>query len=348
MKAFFIIILVFAFFRGQTQITITLDDLAGVGDTVNLAVVDTAPPNFKPGSPGPGQTWDFTNLVMDTNQYLYFVDPATTPFAGSFPASNMVVIGMMDSVYLYTIRNSFHFKIDGFAGIFAGFDDLVVPFNPPEILMNFPMNYLDSLEQTVIQDVTIKSDEPFVDSLRYKLVNDITTVVDAWGSLSTPLSSYEVLRMKQTRIVTDSIWMKVGFFWVFLETSTNASLSYRYVANDAGYSVLEFQSDTAGTEYSGIRYLLDETVSLPDPTSLPAVSVFPNPANSEITFSWNDFRSGNISIYDPTGRMLITEPFSHSRQLKPDIGKLNGGMYFYRVRFSGKPGEQAGRFLISR
>jgi hypothetical protein len=348
MRALFIIILVLAFFRSQAQITITLDDLAEVGDTVNLAVVGTAPPNFKPGTAGPNQTWDFTNLVMDTNQYLYFVDPAATPFAGSFPASNMVMIGIMDSVYLYTIRNSFHFKMDGFAGVFAGFDDLVVPFMPPEILMNFPMNYLDSLEQTVIQDVKIKSDEPFVDSLRYKLVNDIITVVDAWGNLTTPISSYEVLRIKQTRIVTDSIWMKVGFFWVFLETSTNASLNYRYVANDAGYAVLEFQSDTAGTEYSGIRYLLDETVSLPDPISLPVVSVFPNPANSEITFSWNDFRSGNISIYDPTGRMLIMETFSHSRQLKPDIGKLNGGLYFYQLQFFHSPEKQAGRFLISR
>ena len=53
----------------QAQITITVDDFVDVGDSVQLAVVDSVPAGFNAGPSGPDRHWDFSNLMMDTQAY---------------------------------------------------------------------------------------------------------------------------------------------------------------------------------------------------------------------------------------------------------------------------------------
>lgn len=70
------------------------------------------------------------------------------------------------------------------------------------------------------------------------------------------LGSYEVLRIKENRIVTDSIWGKVAGFWPVLSSNEETYLDYQWVPNDAaiGYTLvsMEYNSDTQNISAYGL------------------------------------------------------------------------------------------------
>ncbi len=349
MKYFLPLILsVFIFSQASGQITITLDDLVNVGDYANIADVDDVPPGFDPGPPGASQHWDFSGFVMDTNYYLYFVDPASTPFAASFPTSNMVIEGLMDSAYIYTTRNSFVYQIDGLAGTYDIFENVVAPFEPPEIMLSFPLNYLDSMQQTIVVDVTIASPAPPADSLRLKVVSEIDDKVDAWGTLTTPVSTYDVLRIREVRIATDSVWIKLLGIWMYVESSTEVTLKYTYMANDAGVQVAEIESDTSGNNYNNISYVLavgpmpfveEEEMAI-------KLRVFPNPVNSVMNVAWDERHSGSLMLMDVQGKIVLERTFENTSDIRINTSALPEGFYLYQLAFKGEKDIISGKVLV--
>ena len=348
MKYFLPLILsVFIFSQASGQITITLDDLVNVGDTVNIADVDDVPPGFDPGPPGASQHWDFSGFIMDTNYYLYFVDPASTPFAASFPTSNMVIEGLMDSAYIYTTRNSFVYQIDGLAGTYDIFENVVAPFEPPEIMFSFPLNYLDSMQQTIVVDVTIASPEPPADSLRLKVVSEIDDKVDAWGTLTTPVSTYDVLRIREVRIATDSVWIKLLGIWMYVESSTEVTLKYTYMANDLGIQVAEIESDTSGNNYNNISYLLaEDPIFVKEEEMAIDLRVFPNPASSVMNLAWDERHSGNFMLMDVQGKIVLERTFENTSDIRINTSALPQGFYLYQLAFKGEKDIISGKVLV--
>jgi hypothetical protein len=320
---------------GSAQITITVDDLMDVGDSVNLAAVDSIPAGFSPGPAGANQHWDFSDLIMDTVYTLNFIDPATTPYGASFPTSNIATEGLVESFgaegYAYATRNMSLFQIDGFAGSYDIIEDLVVPFNPPEVMFDFPVNYLDSLNQTSVMDVRVDSPEPGADSLRIKVVTSVDSHVDAWGELTTPTWVGDVLRFRDERRTIDSAWVKILFFWIFLETNTTEVVTYKYMANDVGYPVMQFNSNPDGTEYSMVNYVYYAGVGSEELIAPQEISfrVYPNPAQDVIHFWVQDLDAeAEVSIFNLQGQQLYAIPIgSNQQQLDIDVSAYVPGIY---------------------
>ncbi len=87
----------------NSQIVITQDELpsalgtalASSYDTTEHAIVDV-------GSPGPNQTWTFTQPINGIDITTKVVDLNSTPFAADFPSSNWVIKysdGLLDLIY---------------------------------------------------------------------------------------------------------------------------------------------------------------------------------------------------------------------------------------------------------
>lgn len=329
------IITVLMILTSSAQITITSIDLLDVGDSILLANVDSIPPGFGPGSAGPDQHWDFSNLTKDATAVLSFVDPSTTPYGAEFPLSNIAVEGMVVSGYgiegwAYGTKTTSLFQIDGAGGSYDVFEDIVIPFDPPEVMFDFPVNYLDVIEQTSTIDIRIDSPEPAVDSLRVKVVTSVDSRVDAWGEVMTPVWIGDVLRFRDVRTTIDSSWAKVLFFWVFLETNTNTGVTYKYMANNVGYPVLQFNADTSDTDFSGVSYMLDAGVGETELLTLSQVAfdVFPNPAHDIIYCKLNDSFEGQLIIYDMTGKQMNQQPVARNQQqIKLDVSDYHPGMY---------------------
>ena len=335
MKSFILsVVAILIMISVPAQITITYDDLLDVGDSVSLAVVDSTPPSFNPGPAGANLHWDFSDLVIDTTSTLAFIDPASTPYGASFPGSNIALEGLIAEFgvegYGYLTKNISVLQIDGFGGSYDIFEDVVAPMEPPEVMFDFPVNYLDSSSQTSTMDIRIESPEPPADSLRLKLVTTVVTEVDAWGELTTPSWTGQVLRIKDERTIIDSVWVKLLFFWVYLESSTNVTHTYKYMANDMGYAMMQFNSDSSDTEFSGINYLVPEDVGIADQslTNIELV-VYPNPASSEIFIETRDMKLDTrnmILIYDLFGRK-VEEIATTQTKNRVDVSGYPAGVY---------------------
>jgi len=318
----------------SAQITITSTDLLDVGDTIQLASVDSLPAGFTPGPAGPDMHWDFSNLMSDTAMVFSFVDPANTPYGASFPASNIAMEGMMTGYdiegWAYGTKNLSVFQVDGGGGSYDMFEDIIVPFNPPEVMFDFPINYLDSLDQTTTIDIRLDSPEPAVDSIRVKVVSFVESRIDAWGELMTPEWTGEVLRFRDVRTNIDSAWVKLVFFWVFLESNTNTTITYKYMANDLGYPVLQFNANADETEYSGLTYMLVQDVGTEELSSADEISfqVYPNPAHDVVWFKLLDSSEGELIIYDLSGRQMHQQTvIGNQQQIKLDVSDYPQGMY---------------------
>lgn len=312
MKSILTLIMVCLFFTGtMAQITINFDDIIDVGDSVELAAMDNVPAGFSPGPAGPNQVWDFSNLVADTVYTMTFIDPDSTPYAGSFPLSNIAAEGLIEGFgaegFAYATKNSSVLKIDGFAGSYDVFVDVVIPFDPPEVMFDFPINFGDSMSQAIVLQARVESPDPLADSLWLKRVMTVNSKVDGWGQVVTPEWTGEVLRIRDERISVDTVWAKVIGFWLYLESETSVMHTYKYMANDAGYPVVQFNTDETGTEYSMVNYLTGIDVGMQEPNDLAYMgfTIYPNPASQKITcIIHGDGIAGEIAIYDMIGRTM--------------------------------------------
>ncbi len=338
----------------SAQITILSTDLMDVGDSVQLANVETIPAGFGPGSAGPNQHWDFSSLEKDTVLSLNFVNPGATPYGSSFPFSNVAVEGLVVSGYgvegwAYGTKTTSLFQIDGAGGSYEMFEDVIVPFNPPEVMFDFPVNYEDSLQQTSTIDIRLDSPEPAVDSIRVKVVTSVDSRVDAWGEVMTPTWTGDVLRFRDVRTTIDSAWAKVVFFWVFIETNTNVSVTYKYMANNVGYPVLQFNANADETEFSGLNFMLDAGVGEQElfAHNEIEINIFPNPASDVMYCRVQHVEvEGEIVIYDMHGRQLKTLPVtSNQQQYKIDVSAFPAGLYQLVLKADGK-GVSAKKFVV--
>ena len=353
MKKTFFIILMLTTYTLSAQITITSGDLMDAGDSVQLANVVTVPAGFKPGPAGPDMHWDFTNLTSDTSEVLRFVDPAETPYGASFPSSNIAIEGKVAGYdvegWAYGTKNLSLFQIDGAGGSYDIFEDIVVPFNPPEVMFDFPLNYLDSLDQSTTIDIRLDSPEPTVDSIRVKVVTSLDSRVDAWGELMTPVWTGQVLRIREVRTTIDSAWIKLLFFWVFLEANSNTSVTYKYMGNNVGYPSLQFNADTSENVFSGVNYVLDAGVGVKELAFRDGLTfdLFPNPADDMIHIRMKDSEAeGAISVFDISGRQLMRIPLKRDQQeYAIDVSAYPIGIYQLVMTADGR-GASARKFVV--
>src|SRR6185436_4653666 len=73
----------------SAQVTLTYPTHGIVVGDVST-VFDVNPTGVNLGSPGTGQTWNFSTINIYTNfETDTFLDPSTTPYAANFPTSNL-------------------------------------------------------------------------------------------------------------------------------------------------------------------------------------------------------------------------------------------------------------------
>lgn len=201
------------------QITIDLSDFGMIGDDVKIAQ-DTAPVSpIIPGPAGASQVWNFSGLRVDYNAINTFKNPSLQPAASSFPDATIVYSS--SSLDAYIEATSSELTLLGADGDIVGAGvSLVVPFQDPQKLLNFPTNFGDNFLDTTFFTGTFKATDlnssfTFFDSVRISHYAYSTINIDAWGSMMVPGDTMDVLRKKSIQYTVDSVWIKAGGFWQF-------------------------------------------------------------------------------------------------------------------------------------
>ncbi len=170
------------------------------------------------------------------------------------------------------------------------------------------------------------------------MVHDTT---DAWGQLTTPHGTYDVLRIHTMEVFSDSIWAQPIFppTWNLVSTSTDTTHSYSWVGKGGKLAIAEMSFDTLGlpkifkwTELPGIGVGLEES-------NVVNLEISPNPCGDAITVSVDVEQLGRqFSIMNSLGVVVETGELGDLKQ-EIHLQKLSAGAYTLCV------GEHHERFL---
>jgi Secretion system C-terminal sorting domain len=341
------------------QITITSADVVTPIQVVYQAN-DTLPSALlSVGSAGPSQTWNMTMLNTSTIDTMTFISYSWAPNA-NFPTSNLVMRQGAGANYGYLTNNASALTSEGFAG---AVDLGIGPINitqintPAEKIMTFPATYLTAFTNNFTQTVPtfFLGVDPGVgltiDSIRQKSVRQKSVVIDAWGTLTTPLGTFNVIRSKETVIQHDTTDIMIYSTWNPFPgmplITADSTVGYTWWANGVGFALASIKLDSAGG-LAQVQWLKQLPVTgINEYTNAEEVNVYPNPAENEITFAVDVAKAMAIQVYDVAGRMI------HSYSVSADKAAINvsdftNGAYLYSIL--GKEGIviNRGKFTVAK
>jgi len=348
---------VFVALTASAQITITTADIATVGKTI-LQRNDTMP-TVSIGNSGASQTWNLAALNNHTQDTMYFMSPAGLPGAANFPSANLAIKMKQQgqSSYVYANNSATNLRALGFQ---ASVDIMGSPYNvvikntPAEIIANFPSTYNTTFNNNYVSKGSFYFGiDPgiglTVDSIR--LVSTVTKAVtfDGWGSVTTPLGTYNSLRVETLKRNTDVISGYIAFLgWVDFQTIEDSAKTYDWWANGIGFNLASVTVDWVTEAATSATWLPSlPTVGINEATEVSAVNVYPNPAQNVVTFLVDATKAQSIQVYDITGKVIDAYPVSVNNP-QIDLTSFASGIYSYSV--VGKNGVvlNRGKFTVAK
>ncbi|HWY34981.1 MAG TPA: T9SS type A sorting domain-containing protein [Nitrosopumilaceae archaeon] len=349
-----------------SQITITKNDIASPGIIAKQAN-DTAP-TVLIGPAGTSQIWNFATLGTTTVDTMKFVLPSSTPNASKFPGSNLAIIqataGTVPTT-IYTNITTSIFQIDGVVTPF-GAGTLVLPFNPTEEALSFPCTYGTNFNNTTKYVATVPiSGSTVIDSAMIKHQQMKSFVVDAWGTLITPLGSFSTIRSKEHKQTIDSTFIHyIGPFppagWAFAPSSSSnpnpvidTTYSFSWFANAVGYTIASVDSSTAHSKrpnHKTAKWLMATPAAAgiqAYTNTVSEVRTYPNPASTCVTFDTKGLNVSRMEVYNSIGEIVLSSSVN-SDLLNISTTQLSDGVYFARFFDKGQAVKGSSRFYISK
>ena len=318
------------------QITIGPGDMPSAGDTMRYQ--SGAATNFDGGDTGPGHEWHFEYLAQQGEAADTAVSVESTPFLYQFFFNNglfypehdadLALRGAsinfqtvsLENVYDYFKKTNEGYRNVGFGATINGLP-ASVQRQPVDHIYRFPLNHGD-------QDTSASSFVLTVPTLgTYGQSQVRYNEVDGWGTLFLPADTFEVLRVKSTLMIRDTLYIdQFAFGFTFPRPET---IEYKWLAVGNVQPVL--QITTLLGQPLQLRYVYDlgASVGMDQPVHASGPAVFPNPASDHVAVACDDARV--IDLYDTQGRLvrrIASAPAQ--RAVMVDLHDVLPGLYTLR------------------
>ncbi len=341
--------------------TITTADVASPGTTVYEAI-DTLPSISVGTASASAQAWNMLSLATNSTDTLSFHTYASFPNP-LFSTSNLVVKQGWQNDFAYAINSSSSLTILGNHGTvnISGFPTVVnQKFTPAEQIATFPFAYNSSVANIYRSKakfyfghtVTVGGNTVQVDSVRDHSTVNKTILVDAFGTLQTPLGTYNVIRTSESKITHDTVDAYVVLFPGFGSwqnaaiTTVDTVNSFTWWANGLGYSLATATLNSQGSVKS-VKWLLQSPVGIDTYTAERIENAYPNPAQNEITILTDASKQKSVEVFDMTGRKI--DSFSITNSLtKINSSAYANGVYSYTIIGKDNDVMYRGKFSISK
>jgi len=314
------------------QITITSGDVANAFAIGNNATIheDTLQSSVDIGSPGGGNSWDFTNLQSNLMVTLEIIDPATSPYINDFPSANIctynssTIGGNLSEIWSYSMLNG-TFDHLGNAILNSALPGFLTEIknDPYRRQSEFPMTFNSQWSNTYTQTIYINGTPVLSSSV------SLSTVVDAYGTMTLPGgASYEALRIRETLTISGTSSVNYSFV---AKNGTQVSVS----ATDANPPNSGSINVDGSSYYDGLTTSVEQISGLPNGYTLS--QNYPNPFNpsTNIEYSIPSESFVELKVYDVLGNevaSLVNEQ-QKAGVYRADFtaNNLSSGMYFARL-----------------
>lgn len=357
LKLSLLLVLLLPLLVANAQITVSPASFPAAGDTLRFEI-DTLPPMLNLGSPGGNNDWDFTALTGISTEVLV-LDAASGSNADFYPNADIRISFLPGSENYYSLGNNRQ-ELLGFAGTdpFGVGLQTVLNYDPSYLERELPLDYEDTNGTVSSFKIQVAADElpqeiidalsaVTIDSVRLRVEFDRSDEVDAWGNLTTPAGTFEVLRERREEMVSTKLEILTFIGWIdvtllaiadFPELAADTTVSYHFWSNDAKLEIAEItvNKDDESEILSTTHYITNETVDIPyvhrDRRDLIA---YPNPAIDKVKFDFRNMEPGTykLSVYNILGRELWNNTYQVNGNLTVpvDISNLRKGTYLYSL-----------------
>jgi hypothetical protein len=346
----------------SAQITIAAADyFPEAGDTLKTAV-DVAPDAIEITPPGGPYEWDFSGLAISLEQETVYRPASEGNAAADFQNAELFTAGGAGGETYYNVSAN-AFEVLGFNGpdpAGVGVETLF-KFTSPIPERHAPLTFVASFASSSSVLVPFSTDAipgaiidslgiPFLpDSIRVRVTTQRSDLCDAYGKLTIPGGTYDVLREKRTEFRETRVDAKVPIFgWQdvtdlilaggnFEGLGKDTVITYNFFSKEAKEAIAVVTMDNSGSTVQQVRFKNNGVLS--DVNDLaagsPSVFVSPNPIASEVKFELKNFTPGNyaLQIFNANGAVVLTKNIRlNSEQTESlDLSSLGSGQYFYRI-----------------
>lgn len=302
-------------------------------------------------STGANFTWDFSSLTPSGQRYtdcrpmsdvsflsnLLFGPTAAIAYRASyFAPTTDIPLDQITSVLPITLEEISQFTKNTPTAINSvGYEFIIngqgVPAKSDTIETRYPLplTYGDSYTSRGYTDLNMN---PIYDAKwiqhRYR-----ESVVDGWGSITTPYGTFDVLRINHRILETDSLYITFDTLATWIGIPVPEAHEYEWRSLTEKEAILRVRTSVIlGTEQvTGIEYR-DEYNGLGVAEQEVTATLFPNPATDQLTV----LASGDIvslKVIDQRGQMVeIPTVQLNGKQGTVNVSELAAGMYHVVVQ----------------
>jgi hypothetical protein len=228
------------------QITVNQNDFANAGDVVYINTANI-PLGINFSATGPNRTWNFSQLRNNGQEEVTFRTVASTGVVYSLyylniflnpNRANMALDGTdiafagvlgVDNPYTFYFKDNNQFRKVGYGGEILG-APIPIALNNNDIIYRFPMNFGNSHTSDSDYDISV----PGLPDVSYEQTRQ--SVVDGWGTLTTPYGTFDVLKVKS---VIESRDIIAG-----LTIPRPRRTEYKWIAKNEDIPILQINTTT--------------------------------------------------------------------------------------------------------
>lgn len=277
--------------------------------------------------PGPDQFWDYFLLDDEFRDTLTVVKADLTPFSNAFPEAEFALTTNNYS-FFYESLSQEGVKIEGRAVYDPIYDvQIVTPFQTSGFSLPYPVNYQDQYNFEYSYVARAASFLPGVDSSLAKSNVQVSINADAWGILTIPGGTFDVLRLRQTSFIRDSVYYySSGGNWTFDDIQFDTTVTDFFYTKNIGASLLTIR-ERPGIGITNVNFLKGFFINSTESVLQPKLTCFPQPASTSLFIdSEKPYRT---ELTDLQGRVLFTYVLQSGVQQLP-IPQMEAGIYLLR------------------
>ena len=290
----------------SAQITIATEDAPEFGEVFANAI-DTTIGMVDIGTvSAEAQVWSFLDFDADETFTNTVVMPSETTAADLFEDATFAFEG---SNGLYSFAKVTADALLAAGGSAPGPNGAIytAAFDPEQQLLALPSTYGTTFDDTFGYELAIDGSDFGADSVRISGGGTVSAEIDAFGEITVPAGTFQVLRQRSVISTSDSIYVKIFGSFILVDILENSTVSYEWWGKDGIGTVCSVDFDLEGNPVSA-TYLQAINPSDQAPVAGFTTEVLSGgqiqftdaSTNAPLSWVW-DFGDGNTStVQNPT------------------------------------------------